>query len=107
MEQYDSSAISLRADHLPCGALLGGERLAGRAGGREGPSKEVAQPFLYFLFLITFPFLFFFIFYLRLPNLVSNTRVDDDGYTHLDFLWAMHNRRLLYQPTLELMKQYP
>ena len=107
MEQYDSSAISLRADHLPCGALLGGERLAGRAGGREGPGKEVAQPFLYFLFLITFPFLFFFIFYLRLPNLVSNTRVDDDGYTHLDFLWAMHNRRLLYQPTLELMKQYP
>ena len=107
MEQYDSSAISLRADHLPCGALLGGERLAGRAGGREGPGKEVAQPFPHFLFLITFPFLFFFIFYLRLPNLVSNTRVDDDGYTHLDFLWAMHNRRLLYQPTLELMKQYP
>ena len=63
--------------------------------------------FPHFLFLITFTFLFFFIFYLRLPNLVSNTRVNDDGYTHLDFLWAMHNRRLLYQPTLELMKQYP
>ena len=53
MEQYDSSAISLRADHLPCGALLGGERLAGRAGGREGPGKEVDQLFLNFLFLLT------------------------------------------------------
>ena len=71
-------------------------------------AKRWHNLFLIFcLFLITFTFLFFFIFYLRLPNLVSNTRVDDDGYTHLDFLWAMHNRRLLYQPTLELMKQYP
>ena len=58
MEQYDSSAISLRADHLPRGALLGGERLAGRAGGREGPGKEVAQPFLSLLFLVRFTFLF-------------------------------------------------
>ena len=57
MEQHDSSAISLRADHLPCGALLGGERLAGRAGGREGPGKEVDQLFLNFLFLLTFTFL--------------------------------------------------
>ena len=72
--------------------------------------KDLAKRWhnLFFIFCFyTFPFLFFFIFYLRLPNLVSNTRVDDDGYTHLDFLWAMHNRRLLYQPTLELMKQYP
>ena len=42
----------------------------------------------------------------RLPNLVTNTRVDEDAYTHLDFLWAMNNRRLLYEPTLQLMKQY-
>jgi len=42
----------------------------------------------------------------RLPNLVTNTRVDEDAYTHLDFLWAMNNRRLLYEPTLEIMKQY-
>ena len=60
MEQHDSSAISLRADHLPCGALLGGERLAGRAGGRERPGKEVAQPFLSLLFLVRFTFLFFY-----------------------------------------------
>ena len=42
----------------------------------------------------------------RLPNLVTNTRVDEDEYTHLDFLWAMNNRRLLYEPTLQVMKQY-
>ena len=57
MEQHDSSAISLRADHLPCGPLLGGERLAGRAGGREGSGKEVAQPFFYF-FVSTYVYLF-------------------------------------------------
>merc|ERR550519_546293 len=42
----------------------------------------------------------------RLPNLVTNTRVDEDAYTHLDFLWAMNNRRLLYEPTIEIMKEY-
>ena len=37
---------------------------------------------------------------------VTNTRVEEDAYTHLDFLWAMHNRKLLYQPTIEIMKEY-
>ena len=70
-------------------------------------AKRLHNLFFIFLFPLMFTFLFSFPFFIRLPNLVSNTRVDDDGYTHLDFLWAMHNRRLLYQPTLELMKQYP
>merc|ERR1711892_145178 len=42
----------------------------------------------------------------RLPNLVVNWRVDEDAYTHLDFLWGMHNVEKVYGPTMDLMRQY-
>lgn len=42
----------------------------------------------------------------RLPNLVNNIRVPEDAYTHLDFLWGIHNRKMVYGPTLEIMDQY-
>ena len=42
----------------------------------------------------------------RLPNMVLNLRVDEDAYTHLDFLWGMHNIEKVYGPTMELMEKY-
>ena len=42
----------------------------------------------------------------RLPNLVTNVRVAEDDYTHLDFLWGIHNTELVYGPTMDLMEQY-
>eukprot|EP00092_Neocalanus_flemingeri_P025080 GFUD01027196.1.p1 GENE.GFUD01027196.1~~GFUD01027196.1.p1 ORF type:complete len:433 (+),score=105.33 GFUD01027196.1:337-1635(+) len=42
----------------------------------------------------------------KLPNLVLNQRVDEDAYTHLDFLWGMHNMEKVYGPTMELMEKY-
>ena len=33
-------------------------------------------------------------------------RVGEDAYTHLDFLWGVHNMELVYGPTMELMEQY-
>ena len=42
----------------------------------------------------------------KLPNLVVNQRVDDDDYTHLDFLWGVHNLEMVYGPTFELMRKY-
>lgn len=46
--------------------------------------------------------------YLRdhLPNVVKYVRVEEDEYTHLDFIWAIHNPTLLYGPTMDLMEQY-
>lgn len=42
----------------------------------------------------------------KLPNVVLNHEVAEAAYTHLDFLWGIHNRKLLYGPTLEFMKKY-
>ena len=83
MEQYDSSAISLRADHLPRGPLLGGERLAGRAGGRERPGKEVAQPFPHFLFLI---YVYLSIFLCFLPQVAQLGEQHEGGRRRLHSL---------------------
>lgn len=41
-----------------------------------------------------------------LPNLVINVRVPEDQYTHLDFIWGVHSREMVYEPTLELMAKY-
>jgi hypothetical protein len=32
--------------------------------------------------------------------------VEEDEYTHLDFIWAINNPSLLYGPTMDLMDQY-
>jgi len=42
----------------------------------------------------------------KLPNLVMNTRVADDDYTHTDFIWGIHSVDLVYKPTIDLMKKY-
>jgi len=42
----------------------------------------------------------------HLPNLVLNQRVPEDAYMHNDFLWGIHSREMVYQPTLELMEKY-
>jgi hypothetical protein len=42
-----------------------------------------------------------------LPNLVSNTRVPEAAFTHLDFIWGMGSREMVYLPTLALMEQFP
>jgi len=41
-----------------------------------------------------------------LPNLLFNQRVDEKEYTHLDFLWGMHNMEKVYGTTLKVMKNY-
>jgi len=42
----------------------------------------------------------------NLPNVVKFERVGEDAYTHLDFLWGVHNMELVYGPTMDLMEQY-
>ena len=42
----------------------------------------------------------------ELPNLVINWRVDEDAYTHLDFLWGMQNVEKVYGPTMQIMENY-
>ena len=42
----------------------------------------------------------------KLPNLVANYKVDEPAYTHLDFLWGVHNLKKVYGPTLDIMKQF-
>merc|ERR1711892_436652 len=41
----------------------------------------------------------------RLPNLVMNQKADEPAYTHLDFLWGVHNLEKVYGPTLDLLKK--
>ena len=33
-------------------------------------------------------------------------QVEERQYTHLDFLWGIHNREIVYGPTIHVMKQY-
>lgn len=42
----------------------------------------------------------------KLPNLLTNTRVPDDDFTHTDFIWGIHSVDLVYKPTIEIMKKY-
>ena len=42
----------------------------------------------------------------KLPNLVLNQRVEEDAYTHTDFIWGVHNLEKLYGPTMEIMDKY-
>jgi len=42
----------------------------------------------------------------KIPHLVTNTRVAEANYTHLDFLWGMNNLKLVYGPTLDIMASY-
>ena len=37
---------------------------------------------------------------------MTNVRVAEDDYTHLDFLWGVHNTELVYGPTMDLMEEY-
>lgn len=40
----------------------------------------------------------------ELPNLVIIKRVDDDSFNHLDFVWAMDAKELIYDYIVEWMK---
>ena len=42
----------------------------------------------------------------RLPRLVWNYRLPEPAYTHLDFLWGLHNPELLHSQILSLMQKY-
>lgn len=42
----------------------------------------------------------------HLPNVVKFERVGEDEYNHLDFVWAINNPTLLYNPTMDFMEQY-
>ncbi|KAJ8676399.1 hypothetical protein QAD02_012186 [Eretmocerus hayati] len=41
-----------------------------------------------------------------LPNLIGRFRVPNDGFNHLDFVWAKDVKTLLYDKVLNLMKRY-
>jgi len=42
----------------------------------------------------------------KLPNLVLNYEMEEKAYTHLDFIWGIHNYHDLYNHTLKLMEKY-
>ena len=42
----------------------------------------------------------------KLPNWVLNQRVEEDAYTHTDFMWGVHNLEKLYGSTMEIMDKY-
>ncbi|XP_066998920.2 lipase 3 [Anabrus simplex] len=42
----------------------------------------------------------------ELPNVISYYKVADEQFGHLDFLWAIHGKSLLYNEILNLMAKY-
>lgn len=42
----------------------------------------------------------------ELPNVVYKHRVTDPHFTHLDFVWALHADKLVYQHLLQVLAQY-
>ena len=42
----------------------------------------------------------------KLPNLVLNQRVEEDAYTHTDFMCGVHNLEKSYGSTMEIMDKY-
>ncbi|XP_064104186.1 lipase lipl-1-like [Macrobrachium nipponense] len=42
----------------------------------------------------------------KLPHVVHIAKIEDDHFTHLDFIWALQADTLLYYPILDLLSQY-